>query len=72
MFEELATLRSLLEVHVVDFMLAVLANSSDKSLKVVLANVDFLRQMAFGEEMNYRFKKIAVYSLQVIHYNYFA
>ena len=47
MFEELTTLLDLLKPHVIDFILAIFTISSDKSLRVVLTNVDFLRQMAF-------------------------
>ena len=48
MFEELTTSLVLLKPYVID---VVLANSSDKSLWVVLTNVDFLRQMVFWGKM---------------------
>ena len=70
MFEELTTLLALLKLHAIDFILAFFANSSDKSLWVVLTNVDFLRQMAFRGKMNYRFRKGAIDFLLVIHYHW--
>ena len=63
-------LLSLLKLHVLDFILAFWANSSDESLWVVLTNVEFLCQMAFRGQINYRFRKSALDFLLVIHYNY--
>ena len=70
MFETLTMLLALLKLHLIDFILAFFANSSDKSLWVVLTNVDFLCQMAFRGKINYRFRKSALDFLLVIHYNY--
>ena len=70
MLAELTSLPALLKPHVIDFILAFFANSSDESLWVELTNVDFHRQMAFRGKMNHRFRKGALDILLAIHYNY--
>ena len=64
------TLLCSLKLHVINFILAFLAKSSDKSPWTVVTNVHFLRQMAFRGEINYQFRKSALDLLSVIHYNY--
>ena len=46
-FEELTKLLCLSKLHVTNFILAFWANASDKSIRVLVTNVGFLRQMAF-------------------------
>ena len=70
MFEELTSSLCLLKLHVIDFVLAFSANSSDKSLWIVQTNVEFLRQMVFQGKINNKFTKSALDFLLVIHYNY--